>query len=1014
MRKVLLAAIVMVLLWVPANAQTASDEEWTARVKAALLEPPSHPRRVMLVFPLVEESSEDGTVGWGHGLISAQAMWRSSFTPERLLDTWDFHCLGLFVEQQLWGPGRKVTEKKIDAALAAFDCDNYTTGTLAVLDDGYHADLTFHGAAGEEKKTYEGPRDQLHVLPCRIAEDVVDYLGVEVTESQRAALRTPMLSGTDVFREVAERYYSFWLLRGTWEVFWEDLADRENTPWVEEMWFLNYVTVDPELVYDAWGKPRPRHQGTWFDFLRAARHWQDTENISTDPDWQASLGRMRRRVVDLMVPLLQEDPYNCDLLDLLIMCLEALEESDLAELAIARFAILYPSSHLGVYLRGQALVHYAWEARGSGWAHTVSEEGWELFHARLQRAKEDLETAATMEPCFWHAHSELLNVAMGLGLPDSYADLHFNKAIEACPTDPTAYMRLSVMREPKWGGSIEEMIHAARMAVDTGLYESPVPAVIWDAHMNAIEYLPDEAYTANFTQYFCDPAVRDEIVSALEKTIERNPYDYTDMTKLLMLALWTNDRELARRQIGRLGTNLDGESASNIDRAMLGPTELQDIVRWLETDKTDIWTAAVIGDVDLVRQLLDEGAQVQAINEDGQTLLHMAATRGNVNLVDLLVERGADVDLPDASGQPPLLLAVRANSLGAAKRLLETGADPDATDSEGRTAVHAAVEVCEGLVVRELIMLACDPDLADNRSHTPLHLASSWAWPAVANALLASGADPNIATNDGQTALHFAGKKGSVVICRSLLAHGAEVDAVDNWGVTPAGRAASGGFPETMGVLLDHGADVNGCDPDKGYTPLHRTGFADADHPECAKVLFEHGAEVDVRTVREGMTPLHYAAERKKPGVAKVLIDAGADVNAADNKGKTPLSFAARNNHPELIELLLAAGADIEKQDNSQMRPVHHAALCKEGGAEAMKVLVEHGADVNALDKWGNAPLQSAARGGQKEVVEVLIEAGADLALLRKGKTAEQQAQEKGFTEIATLLQAAARQTEGP
>jgi len=163
----------------PPDAQ--EQDPWEARVLEVLRTPPDHPRRVMLVFPLVEAGSEDGRIGWGRGLVAMQAMWRSSFAPERLLDTWDFWMHELFVDQQLIGPGRMVTPTKIENTCAAFECPNYTTGTLAIDEATYRAELTFHGEHGEQRKVYSGPREQIHTLPCAIAQDVVDYMGVKPT-----------------------------------------------------------------------------------------------------------------------------------------------------------------------------------------------------------------------------------------------------------------------------------------------------------------------------------------------------------------------------------------------------------------------------------------------------------------------------------------------------------------------------------------------------------------------------------------------------------------------------------------------------------------------------------------------------------------------------------------------------------------------------------------------------------------------------------------------------------------
>jgi ankyrin repeat protein len=82
MKAVWASVVVACVAWV---CGTAAGAEWVARVRQEIAAGPPRPRRVMVVFPLVEEGSDTGEVGWGRGLIAIQAMWRSSFVPERLL-----------------------------------------------------------------------------------------------------------------------------------------------------------------------------------------------------------------------------------------------------------------------------------------------------------------------------------------------------------------------------------------------------------------------------------------------------------------------------------------------------------------------------------------------------------------------------------------------------------------------------------------------------------------------------------------------------------------------------------------------------------------------------------------------------------------------------------------------------------------------------------------------------------------------------------------------------------------
>jgi TPR repeat protein len=103
------------------------------------------------------------------------------------------------------------------------------------------------------------------------------------------------------------------------------------------------------------------------------------------------------------------------------------------------------------------MIDWAWEARGSGYANTVSEEGWALFGRRLRRARADLERAATLDPTLAPAYARLITVGMGLSLEPAEGLVYFEKAVKADPTYIDAYTRQLTSMMPKWGGDEEAM-----------------------------------------------------------------------------------------------------------------------------------------------------------------------------------------------------------------------------------------------------------------------------------------------------------------------------------------------------------------------------------------------------------------------------------------------------------------------------------------------------------------------------------------------------------------------------
>ena len=149
---------------------------------------------------------------------------------------------------------------------------------------------------------------------------------------------------------------------------------------------------------------------------------------------------------------------------------------------------------------------------------------------------------------------------------------------------------------------------------------------------------------------------------------------------------------------------------------------------------------------------------------------------------------------------------------------------------------------------------------------------------------------------------------------------------------------------------------------------------------EMVKLLVDSGANVHSVGSYATDTPLHVAANES---VVRALIQAGADVNAQNNKGITPLYFASEWGNLDTVNGLIKAGADVNLRDDYGLTPLHRSSL--KGHVDVMKSLIKAGADVNAENEYGNTPLFDTR---ESRVLSVLIEAGADVkARNDEGKT---------------------------
>jgi ankyrin repeat protein len=138
----------------------------------------------------------------------------------------------------------------------------------------------------------------------------------------------------------------------------------------------------------------------------------------------------------------------------------------------------------------------------------------------------------------------------------------------------------------------------------------------------------------------------------------------------------------------------------------------------------------------------------------------------------------------------------------------------------------------------------------------------------------------------------------------------------------------------------------------------------------------------------DSLTLLHWAAQGNNIELAKMLIDAGADLDAKDYTKNTSLHLASKYNHTELAKMLIDAGADVNAKDSDKLTPLHGALLFSGfiKNTKIFEILIEGGANVNAKDKDKWTPLHWAAIYNRLELAKMLIDAGADVNAEDKDK----------------------------
>jgi ankyrin repeat protein len=239
--------------------------------------------------------------------------------------------------------------------------------------------------------------------------------------------------------------------------------------------------------------------------------------------------------------------------------------------------------------------------------------------------------------------------------------------------------------------------------------------------------------------------------------------------------------------------------------------------------------------------------------------------------------------------------------------------------------------------------------------------------------LLKAGAAPDERGSNGATVLIVAAHNGHDHIVRALIDAGADVNARMKIGRTALHQAAQGGYMNVVATLIAHGANVDAKDVD-GYTPLI---VAARKHNRIVRVLIDAGADVNAGT-KKGRTALHQSAQNRNNSVVATLIAHGAIVDTKNLDGHTPLMFASFAGDDHIVRVLINAGADINATSKRGRAALHLAS--ENGNNDVVTTLIANGANVDAKDVDGYTPLIVAAIGsGDNVTVNTLISNRADI-----------------------------------
>lgn len=473
--------------------------------------------------------------------------------------------------------------------------------------------------------------------------------------------------------------------------------------------------------------------------------------------------------------------------------------------------------------------------------------------------------------------------------------------------------------------------------------------------------------------------------------------------------------------------------------------------------------AAATQDGAAVRSLVKAGVNVNTPRADGATALLWAAHWNDIEMVNLLLAAGANVNAADDHGVTPLARAAENADLAMIERLLKAKANPNIAQASGRTPLMIAARTGNVAVVKTLLAHGADVNAKTTLDkNTALMWAINEGHEDVAKVLVEGQADVHVASARGFTPMMYAARIGNIALAKTLLAAGATVNELAPDGTHVLPFAIDSGQVDFALFLLDQGADPNGAMG--GVRALHTAAgsaglwLADwyrahgvggqfaalaggrlpaARRTTLVKALLARGADPNARATTSTMQMFYIGYPKKgafEPfacgtgdlvGATPLWVAANA---ASANQLQLELEFAVAGTEGfgEVIKALLDGGADHRIQTVDGTTPLMAAAglggatftpgrqrgFRVVGAEEAVKVLVEAGADVNGVNEADFTALHGAAMRGFNEVVQYLVEHGAAInardfrgrTAYRLAEGAKQSFQFQAFPETAALL----------
>jgi ankyrin repeat protein len=375
------------------------------------------------------------------------------------------------------------------------------------------------------------------------------------------------------------------------------------------------------------------------------------------------------------------------------------------------------------------------------------------------------------------------------------------------------------------------------------------------------------------------------------------------------------------------------------------------------------------GDTLIIAKILEQKANINVRNREGDTALHIAARMNNREAGEYILSKDGNIFYANSVGESPLYIALT-HSSGVLEWMFNHKT-ASAHDGLGNTMLHYVALWRLDRHIPFIIGKGISTEAANATGETPLFWAVKYDGASTVWTLLQAKANLNARDSQGNSVLHAAVRWNAKNAVNTLLGAGMDPDVHSLDMTTPLHEAVRLGLNDIAIVLINKGADMEVRDSG-GNTPFMET--IKAGYTETAQLLARMGANTMTRNIN-GDTPLHAAVAREDGNSIRALLDMGVSIHARNTRNITPFQMALRNS-AGMVSLLLTRDR-INGSDDFGNSPLH-IALQERIPASSLRVIIERGTRLSAVDSNGRIPLRLAADMNEWDLAKVLADAGSD------------------------------------